>query len=186
MQVIPFNLAHIDLGARPAEGNMVVQALQSTGKKIGSITPVKGYWRGKLFAFEFRKAFVPGSDPTVNAETLEALLECLIEINRIYLTYHPNTPGLYQSGVRYDRTIEWDPIPALYAKQFGDCKSLTAALIAEYRAQGRKAKPVFRFRNRGMGRTDYHILVQTAHGYEDPSKVLGMGQDENAWFGNRR
>lgn len=181
MQIIPFNLPHIRPDDRNVQVTRVVNALQRAGKQIGEKTPVKGKWRGSLFAFEMPNAFVPGSDPTTNADALKALLECLIEINAAYIRSHP-APALYQSGVRYGRTIEWEPIPALYARGYGDCKSLTAAMVAQYRDQGIKARPVFRFRKRPDGRTDYHILVQTENGFEDPSKVLGMGQDENAWF----
>jgi hypothetical protein len=28
----------------------------------------------------------------------------------------------------------------------------------------------------------YHILVQTVGGWEDPSRALGMGRNENAYF----
>lgn len=132
--------------------------------------------------FNLPHVFRPGSNPTENAYVLRVLLECLIELNRTYLQFRPQTPELYESGVRYDRTTWWETIPALYGRQKGDCKSLTAALIAQYREQGIEANPVFRFRKNPHGGTDYHILVQTANGFEDPSKVLGMGQNENAWF----
>lgn len=125
--------------------------------------------------------FFAGSPPDENAYALRVLLDCLIRLNLGYLRSHP-APALYQSGVRYGRTQTWDCIPELYQKGYGDCKSLTAALIAECTLQGRAAVPVFRFRQRpdGSGNLDFHILVQTEQGFEDPSKVLGMGADENA------
>lgn len=86
----------------------------------------------------------------------------------------------------YARTQVWEPIPALYKRGYGDCKSLTAALIAQYRLAGKKARPVFRFVPRPDGGTDYHILVQTERGFEDPSKVLGMGKNEVAKFYGKR
>lgn len=132
--------------------------------------------------FNLPHVFRSGSDQTENAIVLRALLECLIDINRAYLRIRPETPILYNSGVRYGRTTWWECIPALYSRGLGDCKSLTAALVAEYIEKGIPAKPVFRFRQNEYGGTDYHILVQTRQGFEDPSKVLGMGQDENAWF----
>lgn len=129
--------------------------------------------------FTFPHAFVPGSNPVDNARTLRALLECLISINRAYLKTH-TVPTLYRSGVRYGRTVEWEPIPALYARRYGDCKSLSAALIAEYRNLGIEAYPTFRANpNRMTQVDDWHILVETPRGYEDPSKVLGMGRHEN-------
>ena len=90
-------------------------------------------------------------------------------------------PTLYGSGVVYARTTWWENIPALYKRQWGDCKSLSCTLVAEYQMRGINAKPVFRF-NPLPTSTDYHILVQNGNKYEDPSKVLGMGKDENAYF----
>jgi hypothetical protein len=65
---------------------------------------------------------------------------------------------------------------------YGDCKSLTAWRVAEYRKKGIVAGAVFRWANNSSGGLDFHILVQTEKGYEDPSKVLGMGRDENAQY----
>lgn len=125
--------------------------------------------------------FFPGASPVENARVLRVMLDCLIELNRVYLLNHA-PPALYRSGVVYGRTRVWEPIPALYARGYGDCKSLTAALIAEYRQKGIACSPVFRWIKRAerMGETDYHILVQTEKGFEDPSKVLGMGKDEHS------
>ncbi len=131
-----------------------------------------------------------GSSSSVeNAIVLRILLDGLIAINTAYLAMHP-VPELYRSGVRYGRTTWWEPIPALYPRRYGDCKSLSAVKIAEYRRKGFRAEPVFRFVDNADGSTDYHILVLTnainehvnAEGFEDPSKVLGMGADENARF----
>jgi len=82
--------------------------------------------------------------------------------------------------VRYGRTKLWEPIPALYARGYGDCKSVATARIAELRRQGIEAKPVFRWVERPGGIRDFHILVQKGDEFEDPSKILGMGKDENA------
>lgn len=130
--------------------------------------------------FDLPHVFYPGSSDEDNAFALRGMLEHLIYQNQAFLRAH-NVPSLYRSGVRYGRTKVWDTIPALYKKGFGDCKSLSAALIAEYRMQGRKARPVFRWVRRpdGTGVTDFHILVATDRGFEDPSKRLGMGQNEN-------
>jgi hypothetical protein len=123
--------------------------------------------------------FSPGSTPVENAPVLQALLEALIAINRDFLKRRPWCPRLYDTSVYYARTYWWEPIPALYLRGFGDCKSLAAALIAEYRNAGIPAKPVFRWsENPQTGSRDFHILVQTANGFEDPSKVKGMGAIE--------
>lgn len=130
--------------------------------------------------------FFPGSDSEDNAYVLKALLDCLITSNRVFLRSHPGTVPLYRSGVVYGRTEVWDSIPALYKRRSGDCKSLTAALVAEYLEQGIKCNPVFRWKPRANGVKDFHILVQIGNVFEDPSKRLGMGQDENRYFGSRR
>ena len=130
--------------------------------------------------FNLPHVFSPTSSLVDNAAALQILLEALVSLDIQYRKTHPNTPTLYQSGVRYGRTYWWEPIPALYERGFGDCKSLAAALIAEYRMQGKMAKPVFRWLRRPDGYLDFHILVRTAQGFEDPSKRLGMGANENA------
>lgn len=134
-----------------------------------------------IIPFGLSHVFQADSNPVENAEVLRLLLESLTAINRAYLRTHV-VPALYQSGVVYGRTQIWDSIPDLYARGKGDCKSLTAALIAEYRNQGIKTEPVFRWVRNSQGERDYHILVQTAKGFEDPSKRLGMGQHENARY----
>lgn len=130
------------------------------------------------FGIEF--AFYPGSNPVVNAKVLKASMLYLIAIDQIYLRDNPGTPELYQAGVVYGRTEIWDSIPDVIARSYGDCKSLTAWLIAERREQGLMCEPVFRFRELPNGQLQYHILVQTPDGFEDPSKFLGMGANENA------
>jgi hypothetical protein len=70
----------------------------------------------------------------------------------------------------------------MYERRYGDCKSLTTALCAEYRLHGIWCRPVHRYNPRGDGNTDYHILLETESGWEDPSANLGMGVDENRKF----
>jgi len=124
--------------------------------------------------------FVPGSPSEENASVLRVLLDTLIRINLVYLRNHA-VPELYQSGVVYGRTQIWDPIPALYRRGYGDCKSLTAAFIAQCLLKGVQCRPVFRWVCGPKGAADYHILVLTSDGkFHDPSKVLGMGRNENA------
>lgn len=128
--------------------------------------------------FNLPHVFFPGSPRDEDADALKALLDCLIQLNQDFLRKH-SVPALYRSGVFYARTEIWDTIPALYSRGFGDCKSLTAALVAEYRMRGIDCRPVFRWIDGANGSKNYHILVQTREGFEDPSKVLGMGQNEN-------
>ena len=148
------------------------------------IGPARYWLNGRLVVWTLPHAFTRDSSFDVNADALRCLLDCLINLNTSFLTYGGNIviPTLYDSPVYYRRTQIWDTIPALYARGFGDCKSLTAALVAQYRKQGIESVPTFRFvyRDDGSGSLDFHILVQTANGFEDPSKVKGMGKNEVA------
>lgn len=144
-----------------------------------------------LISYNMSHAFYPGSDKLVNARTLRASMDYMVTLNRIFLE-ELNRRGavplkyrdLYQSGIVYDRTVWWEPIPALVTRGYGDCKSLSAAWIAQAQLFRRQAsRPVFRFVDNPDGSTDYHILVELPGGtFEDPSKVLGMGADEVAKF----
>ena len=115
-------------------------------------------------------------------------MDYMVTMNRIFLEESQHlghaVKSLYSSGVVYDRTTWWEPIPALYGRGYGDCKSLTAAWVAQAEfMQKIKSRPVFRFVDNDDGSTDYHILVELANGrFHDPSKVLGMGADEVAKF----
>ena len=123
--------------------------------------------------------FYPGSSLEENARAIMISVEYLIALNLDYLKRHA-TPSLYNAEVCYSRTVEWEPIPAIQLREHGDCKSLAAWRVAEYRLRGIPAKPVFRYRPRKDGFFDYHILIQLNNGqWEDPSKVLGMTATEN-------
>lgn len=191
---ITFCLPHIvSPTSNVGHNNNAIKALHSCVDKIksaylqyhGSSSPPRvtvvsngnGY-----YTFDLPHAFYPGASEVDNAYTLRALLDCLIEINQWYLVDHQNTPELYATPVVYGRTQIWDTIPAMYARGYGDCKSLTAALVAENSLRGKKSYPVFRFVKNRHGSNDFHILVQNPDGFEDPSKIKGMGLNENAYF----
>lgn len=189
---ISFNLSHVlKPGSSAGERDAVLGVLRDTLKKIILTTqwdrnyPPTFQIDGAYGTFKLPNVFSRDVAERDNAFALRALLDALTEINRIYLYHRPHTPTLYESGVRYGRTQVWEPIPALYKRGFGDCKSLSAALVAERKQVGQDAKAAFRFMPRKDGNgTNYHILVQSPNrnGWEDPSKVLGMGQNEHAWF----
>ncbi len=138
-----------------------------------------------IIPFDMGRLFTGNSNPVENARVLKALMECLIAIDAAHLEFHPKTPRLTDPafGVRYARTNEWLTIPQLAVYGIGDCKSLAAMRVAELRARGKAAQPVFRFRKNRTGGTDYHILVQTGvNAFQDPSKECGMGANEWAHF----
>lgn len=145
-----------------------------------------------LLEFNMPHVFHPQSNAEDNARALEASLEYLISLNQVFLDRYPQTAPLYHLGVHYGRTKIWDTIPALILRGYGDCKTLTAARIAELRRHGYSARPVHRWvmPQGPNGPTDFHILVLTdargpyinRDGFEDPSKVLGMTDNENAYM----
>jgi len=143
-----------------------------------------------LIPFNLSTTFDRSSDETENACVLRALLDCLIRCNVARIRYASRPlPRLYESGVKYGRTIDWDNVTTLYKRGYGDCKSLTAALIAEYYLRGIDARPVFRHAKTLIGARNYHILVLVPKRngldkteFEDPSRKLGMGQDELKHF----
>lgn len=138
-----------------------------------------------ILPFNMTGLFSAGSSPDQNADALRVMLEALVAIDSIYLRYHPNTPLLAspEFGVVYGRTNDWLNIPAMKERGHADCKSLTAMRVAQHRRAGRVAMPVFRFRQNRFGGTDYHILVQTGvNRFEDPSKELGMCDNEWSYF----
>jgi hypothetical protein len=128
--------------------------------------------------------FNAGSVPVENAKACQALFSCLTDLDSLFFEWNPDAPLLYDSGVYYKRTEIWDTTPALYDRGYGDCKSLACSLAAERRAQGLPCQPVFRFLPHQSGplHVTYHVLNLGDQGWEDPSKVLGMGRDENSYF----
>lgn len=139
-----------------------------------------------LIQYNFEHVFYPGSDKTENSLVLRDMINLLVRTNIIYIRRCAerghSVPTLYRSGVTYARTIWWEPIPALYARKWGDCKSLASAMIAQWSLQGRQCLPTFRWVENADGTLDYHILVQHGNRWEDPSRKLGMGQTEVARF----
>lgn len=140
--------------------------------------------------FGLRDVFNVDTPMISNARVLRALLDTLIVADEEYLRNH-SAPRLYSSHVRYGRTNEWESIPDVMARGTGDCKSLSAWLVAEKRVRdGQAAEADFRWmRNpKKGGIPDWHIVVRTSTGvgWEDPSKVLGMNMNENAYMGGSR
>ncbi len=188
---IPYYLSP---GSSPDENAFVRDTVVGCVKELrqGSASREAQSFRGPgptEVTFDVCSAFLPGSSLKENAHALEVLLRCLCCLNLDYLkrrglrSYNGLVTPLYDSPIYYDRTIVWDTIPALAARGFGDCKSLTGQLIAEYRYRGIAANPVFRFvppEKSDNGQFKYHILVVTTRAFEDPSKVKGMGANEVA------
>lgn len=127
--------------------------------------------------------FNPTSPREMSREALNLQLDLLFKIDMLYLRFHPQTPLLYQSGVRYMEEPpgqeDWQDIPTTLRIGMGDCEDLACWRAAELNVKyGIKARPIFREQRRANGTYLYHILVQLPPGYspsiEDPSKILGM------------
>jgi hypothetical protein len=127
------------------------------------------------FAFiNMDHVFRSNSDPVDDSLALNALLDCMVSINRTFLRLW-QCQSLYECGARYARTQDWRPIPALIKSRKGDCKSLGPARCAELLENGIPAKMVHRWDKRDDGGTDFHILLMVdGKAFEDPSKILGM------------
>ena len=128
-------------------------------------------------------AFRWGASQAESHQILLSLLNALIALNRHYLRWHPDTPQLYRSGVRYRRepkgAEKWTTIPVILRKGHADCEDLVGWRVSELNHWGIAARPSFTWRTIGNTRT-YHILVFLPSGVtEDPSRILGMGWDES-------
>lgn len=116
---------------------------------------------------------------------LEAALEALVALNRVYLRSHPTAPMLYESGVRYLRDVDnrdqrkpraelWYTVPDVLRSGGADCKCLAAYRVAELRETGEEARCLVKRVTAHL----WHIQVTRGDGtMEDPSAELGMNGD---------
>lgn len=113
-------------------------------------------------------------------EELQLWLNTLMQMNINFLRRHPQTPYLYQSGVRYIEEPpgleDWRKISVVLQQMNGDCEDLATWRAAELNVRyGIAARPIFGFRTLPNGDITYHIRVQYPDGkIEDPSRILGM------------
>jgi hypothetical protein len=118
---------------------------------------------------------------------MKHMVEALVAINMAYLM--TRRVSLYQSGVTYENPKstpmgqEWRDIPEILRAKKGTCHELAAWRIAELRlfdghpnAQPNVTAQVMP----GTGLNMFHtaIIDPTTGDTEDPSKNLGMGNDE--------
>lgn len=118
----------------------------------------------------------PGSKYWV-AYQIRSFIEALITVNLEYLKEHPDTPRLYNSGVRYQYHGTGGELRTIQQCLFhgsADCGSLPAWRIAEliFHGEDRKAQPMISFPD---GSSVYHCRVVRGDGrIEDPNMALGM------------
>lgn len=133
------------------------------------------------------------SDPK-NAEMSQLMLAGgvfgLMLQNIAWLKAHPETPDLYNAGVTYkperhretpsgkpsEYGEEWQTIPYVIYRGYGDCEDLGAWRAAELRTRyGIAASPYIRMRQMPGGFWRAHVVVRWPNGQiEDPSAKLGM------------
>lgn len=113
------------------------------------------------------------------SEVVDELCIALAEANVKYLLDEPDTPLLYESGVRYkiDKLGNevFKDIPLILQHGSADCKSLAAWRAAELLVFfDIPAIPFTTFQVSDSGDVMFHAQVRTRHGIEDPSIELGM------------
>ncbi len=107
--------------------------------------------------------------------TLTALLAGYARAAAVELARAP-LPPLYHAGVRYQREPRgrerWQLPRETWRRRVGDCEDLAIWRAGELQAGGVDAWP-FVYR---AGPRQLHVIVARHDGYEDPSRVLGMGR----------
>jgi len=119
-------------------------------------------------------------DRELSHASLKTLLMALMHVDILYLRAHPETPRIFESGVRYAEEPpgqeDWQDIPTTLKLGIADCEDLSCWRAAELRVRhGVQAEPTFIWKLRPNGGYLYHILVRYPDGrIEDPSRTLGM------------
>jgi len=107
--------------------------------------------------------FPEGEDHKLSQQKLLFAYEALCRANQEYLRAHPETPLLYESGIRYQVEPpgheDWADIPNIIRNGWGDCEDLGGWMVAECRERLHiPAKPFLRWR-RKAGEYAYHALL---------------------------
>lgn len=117
--------------------------------------------------------------PLASAAEAEAALEGLVRVNTHQLTqgYPPIASSLRSGRLRYirrDPDEEWRSLAQIWRHGGGDCEDLAAAVAAELRALGYRARVVIRRARPGL----LHALTlnESTGQLLDPSLTGGMGQ----------
>lgn len=113
--------------------------------------------------------------------TLAAALEGLTGTNFVLLSRAKRVPGIYMSGVRYQREPRgrevWQTFDQIIRAGVGDCEDLAAWRAAELRMAGIPARAVAV----RTGPKMFHAVVRYPDGrIEDPSAKLGMRKPRRA------
>ena len=117
--------------------------------------------------------------------TLGRYLDFWLVEDEIYLRAHPETPMLYDAGVRYIPEARgkevWRAVPGVIANGGSVCHSLACWRAAELRVRGYDARPVWSEQILSDNTALYHVQVYAPgapgtdeNGIDDPSARLGM------------
>lgn len=112
----------------------------------------------------------------VDVKVLNIFVRALCAYDVLWLQRHPETPNVYESGVRYSTqplgVERFKPIPLILAQGTADCDQLAPWRAAELRVRhGVRALPEVK----QMGRALFHVFVRLPNGKaEDISAHLGM------------
>jgi hypothetical protein len=117
--------------------------------------------------------FHGASDAAMSDAILAVMLEALFQADRIWLQHHPETPDLYDSGVRYveepEGAEDWQDISTCLRMGIADCEDLACWLAAELDVRyGVPARPAFEKQVLADGRVLYHIIVRLPDGMPLP------------------
>lgn len=124
--------------------------------------------------------FKGAEEQELSHKALQTLLTALMTIDVDWLRAHPETPGIYDSHVRYEEEPvgqeDWQDIPTSLRLGVSDCEDLSCWRAAELRVRfGLAAWPTFTYKLRSNGSYLYHITVRHPSGEtEDPSRRKGM------------
>lgn len=133
-----------------------------------------------VFRLTFALDLLNGPTSKLDHRALAIMLECLTELDALWLAENPDAPLLYDSHVHYMEEPpgqeDWQDVPTCLRMGVADCEDLCAWRAAELRVRfGVDARPVFTEKKRADGGSLYHILVEFPDGtIEDPSKLRGM------------
>jgi hypothetical protein len=73
-----------------------------------------------------------------SSRNMQRALDCLTDCNEDYLLTYPQTPHLYDVGLRYqpepeNRVERWQSIPVMFQTLIADCEDIACGLAAYYR-----------------------------------------------------
>lgn len=160
------------------DGRLLRFVVKMPGGQIEDVAPSAGRPVFQRMRISFLlDLFKSKAQEALSHKCLASLLQAVTMLDVLYLKTHPNTPKIYESGVRYREeptgAEDWQDVPTCLRRKFSDCDDLACWRAAELIVQGESAKPDFEIQRMGE-RVLYHIVTRTARGTEDPSYIMGM------------